>query len=410
MKSYDVAILGAGASGLVASILLARANFNVLLIERQSRGGKKILASGNGRCNITNRNISKINFHANNKSLIDSLIKEYSLNDIIDFFNTIGLDIIFNQDGRAFPKSLSASSVLELLEAEVKRQNISTIYNAKDISIKSDFKLNIEKIEYIAKYIIIATGSIAAPQLGGSSSGLDIAKRLGHKIIEPLPALTPLISSNSIDNSIHGLKLDCKVKLIVNSSEITSKSGDLLFTKYGLSGLVVLDLSIEVAKAFRGKKRVTLEIDFMQDIKEKELISYYKKRINKERNLPLELWLGATINPKLSKHLLKVLNLIGKYESDLNIQSIKNIVKLIKGYRVRIDSLREPKYAEVALGGVDSKDLDSYTLESKIVKNLYFIGEILDTVGDRGGYNFTFAWFSAFRVSKYLKSKRLIKS
>jgi len=401
MIRYEVAILGAGASGLVTSILLARAGVKVILIERQSRGGKKILASGNGRCNITNKNISKANFYARNSELIDNLIRDFSLTDIREFFKTLGLEIVFNQDGRAFPKSLSASSVLELLEAEVKRLNIDTIYEAKDLKVSKGFKINIGKKELQASKLILATGSLAAPQLGGNSSGLEIAKSFGHTIIEPLPALVPLESSAKITKALQGVKVEARVKLFVNRAERTSKEGDLLFTKYGVSGLSILDLSIEVAKALKEGKSTSLEIDFFKSTKKQELIKELKSSINKERNLPLNLWLGAKINPKLAKFLLQELELNNLREQNLNATTLKKLAQTLKAYPIKIDNLRELKYAEVALGGVDSKEIDSKNLESKKEKGLYFVGEILDVIGDRGGYNFTFAWYSAFRVSNF---------
>ena len=401
MIRYEVAILGAGASGLVTSILLARAGVKVILIERQSRGGKKILASGNGRCNITNKNISKANFYARNSELIDNLIRDFSLTDIREFFKTLGLEIVFNQDGRAFPKSLSASSVLELLEAEVKRLNIDTIYEAKELKVSKGFKINIGKKELQASKLILATGSLAAPQLGGNSSGLEIAKSFGHTIIEPLPALVPLESSAKITKALQGVKVEARVKLFVNRAERTSKEGDLLFTKYGVSGLSILDLSIEVAKALKEGKSTSLEIDFFKCTKKQELIKELKSSINKERNLPLNLWLGAKINPKLAKFLLQELELNNLREQNLNATTLKKLAQTLKAYPIKIDNLRELKYAEVALGGVDSKEIDSKNLESKKEKGLYFVGEILDVIGDRGGYNFTFAWYSAFRVSNF---------
>ena len=397
----EVAVIGAGASGMVASILLARAGRKVLLIERQDRGGKKILASGNGRCNIANIKISKDNFYGSNRALIDSLLKEYSLKDIVDFFKSIGLEIKESEDGRLFPLSMQSSIVLELLNAEIERLNIKRAFSVKELKIDSNFNIFFKNYIYKAKSIIIATGSPAAEQLGGNSSGLNIAKSFGHTILKPLPALVPLYSKAPICKEAQGVKLVVKLSLIAENKEITSKSGDLLFTKYGLSGLSVLDISIEVARAIRANKICYILIDFFPQFSKKELFSFLKKRVNKERNLKLINWLNGIINIKIAQTILKDLKLDKRGEKELNSSILKALVELLKEYRVKIDKLREFKYAEVAIGGVDSKELD-LTLQSKKRKGLYFIGEVVDFVGDRGGYNFIFAWYSAMRVGKEL--------
>jgi len=394
-----IAVIGAGASGMVASILLARAGKRVFLFERQNRGGKKILASGNGRCNIANIKISKSDFHINRSELIDSLLKNYSFNDIEEFFNSLGLGLKVTEDGRVFPCSLQASSVLNLLEAEIKRLKIKIIYNANDLYIDKKFNIYTNNKQYKASRIIVATGSVASEQLGGNSSGLEIAKSFGHNIIKPLPALVPLNSSDVICKVAQGVKLEAKVTLFVNSQEKTTKFGDLLFTKYGVSGLSILDISIEIAKAFRNNKEVSLSVDFFSSISKKELLSLLKKRVNKERNLELKLWLSGVVNSKIATQILKDLNLNSKSEQNLNSSILKKIVEKLKTYRLKIESLREFKYAEVALGGVDTKEID-LNFQSKKQKGLYFIGEVLDCIGDRGGYNFIFAWFSAMRCSE----------
>ncbi len=406
MKNIDVAIIGAGASGMVTAILLAREGFRVLLVEKQKAGGKKILASGNGRCNISNIKISKSNFHGANRVLIDTLLKEYNLNDIKKFFKSIGQDLIETDSNRLFPASMQASSVLELLNAEIKRLNIEVIYEAKDTVIEKNLSIAIDKKIYKAKNLVVSTGSPAAPQLGGNNSGIEIASTFKHTTIEPLPALVSLYSNSPICKKATGVKIDINLKLFVDNQETTSKSGDLLFTKYGISGLSVLDISIDITKAIRANKNYHLEIDFFPNLNKKELLEFLKSRIDKKRELPLNLWLSAILNSKISDHLLKELNLIDKTEKQLNNSNLKLLVEKVKRYKIEIDKLREFKYAEVASGGVNSNEVD-ISMQSKKVKNLYFTGEVLDIVGDRGGYNFTFAWFSAFRAANSIISKSL---
>lgn len=400
---YDVAIIGAGASGLVSAILSARNGLKVALIEAQKRGGKKILASGNGHCNIANSSVSKKNFYGKNSTLIAEIAKQ-DLAQIEHFFNSLGLEFIAKEDGKIYPKSMQANSVLELLEAEIKRLNIATFYEAEQLKVNKGFELNFKtpnrQQKISAKKLIIATGSKAAPQLGGNSSGLEIAKSFGHTIIEPTPALVPVVSSNPICKKLAGVKVKAKVRLFINNQESSYTVGDFLFAKYGVSGLTILDLSLKISLALKEKKNCFVLVDFFSEYSKHELIAYLKSRINKERNLPLNLWLGAILNSKLSKEILKELNLYELTEAKLNNKNIKAIVELFKNYKIELEDTREFKYAEVAYGGVNSQELDGKTLQSKKVKNLYFVGEIIDIIGDRGGYNFYFAWSGAFIVCR----------
>jgi len=394
--------LGAGASGMVCAIKLARQGVKVAIIERLNRGGKKILASGNGHCNIANTNVGVKNFYIKNQELIKTVLS-YKVEDIAEFFNALGLEITTKEDGKIYPKSMQARSVLELLEAEIKRLKIECFYEIKDLKIKKNFNIKFANKTLKTKNLIVATGSLASPQLGGNSSGLEIAKRFGHTILEPIPSLVPLISSSKICKTLAGVKVKAKVRLFIEQKETESKIGDFLFAKYGVSGLSILDLSLKTTMALKSRKNCHILVDFFSQFNKQELVEYFKSKIDKKRNLPLPLWFSGFINSKLSKELLKELNLENLSEAKLNSKIVKELSEYFKNYKINIEDAREFRYAEVAYGGVNSIEVDSKTLESKKQKGLYFIGEVLDVVGDRGGYNFYFAWCSAFLVAKALK-------
>ncbi len=400
MRRYDAVIIGAGASGMIAAIALARGGKRVALIERQERGGKKILASGNGRCNIANRSLSSKNFYARNKRLIQELLKQYPLAEIESFFRKLGLEFTSLDDGRLFPQSLSALSVLELFETWLERLKIAIFYGVKELTIERGFRVTFQKKTLQTSNLVIATGSSAAPQLGGNNSGIEIALNFGHRVIESLPALVPLTSSVKICRHLAGLKLFVTLRLIVDGVEHTSKQGDLLFTKYGVSGLAILDISIDAVQALVSKKECSIKIDYFDSMNQKELFKYLKSRIDRNRNLPLKIWLGAIIHPKLAKEILLELNSLDANETALSSSTLKKLTALLKGHTIPLNGYRSMQYAEVALGGVDSKEIDYKTLESQKVKGLYFCGEVLDVIGQRGGYNFYFAWASGLHVAK----------
>ena len=397
----DIVVIGAGASGMISAILLARAGKKVVLIEAQNRGGKKILASGNGHCNIANSNVSSKNFYAKNSQLIKTILN-VKVQEIVELFASLGLQIITKEDGKMYPASMQASAVLELLEQEIKRLNIEIFYNVKDLKVQKGFKLQFGVTTLQAKSLILATGSQAAPQLGGNNSGLNIAKSFGHTIVEPTPSLVPLASSVKICKKLAGVKVKARVRLFVDEKETASEVGDFLFAKYGVSGLTILDLSLKASLALKAKKSVYILVDFFAQYNKQELLEYLKSLVDKKRNLPLAIWLSGIINSKLAKELLEELNLEQNREANLNSKMLKSIVELFKNYKIVIDETRDFKYAEVAYGGVNSNEIDSQSLESKKQKGLYFAGEVLDVVAQRGGYNFYFAWSSAMLCSTYL--------
>ena len=384
---------------MVAAINLAQKGKKVCLIERQSRGGKKILASGNGHCNIGNLNISAKNYRGRNKELIRSVVNSCLPSDIGEFFNDLGLEIIAKSDGKMYPKSYQASSVLALLEARVEALGIEVIYGVDNLEVKRGFNIKADSKVIKAKSLIIATGNLAAPQLGATNFGLEIAKSFGHTIIKPLPALVPLTSKAKICRALNGVKLDVKVKLLEQNRELTSINGDILFRNYGISGLTVLDISLDAVPLINSKKDISISIDFFKELSKKELQGYLKGKIDKKRALPLTLWLSGFLHTKLANFIAKELNIESLKEDRLNTKIIKELSDILKNYPIKIDGFREFKYAEVALGGVDSREIDSKTMQSKKQKGLYFIGELLDITGERGGYNFHFAWCSGLRVA-----------
>ncbi len=399
----DVAIIGAGASGMLAAILLAKKGKKVVLIERQERGGKKILASGNGHCNITNAKISVQDFYGSGKIIIQNLLPRCAAKKIEKVFNELGLPLVKKEENKLFPASIQAAIVLELLEEALKRYKVEVIYNAKEYELFHDFRVKLPQKTIKAKKLIIATGSSAAPQLGGNESTLMLAKKFGHAIKPFFPALVPMESNATLCKKLNGLKIACGATLIVNKKRRQRVFGDVLFRSYGLSGLAILDLSIEASLAFSKGNSILISLDFFPQFNVTKLSSYLKERIDLQRNLPLPLWLGALLPKKLALEILKKRKLHKAFECDLNHFNLKELASTMKNLLIPIEKMREFKYAEVAIGGVHARELNAKTLESKKKKGLYFIGEAVDIVGKRGGYNFHFAWCSAIKVANSIK-------
>ena len=394
-----VVVVGGGASGLLASILISRGGKEVLLLEKNSRVGKKILVSGNGKCNIGNISPKPKNYYSSNPNFIDKALENYGAKEIIDIFKTIGIEIIEGSNGKLFPLSLQASSVVDILEYEAKRLGVEIICDCEvsDISKKDNiFTIKSTIKDILAETVILTSGSQAYPKLGGSSRGLDIATSLGHNIVTPLPSLVQLSSDETWVKEVSGVKINSTVSLYANNQYITQKSGDVLFTKYGVSGLAILDISRDISIELSNHSYCHIEVDLMPKFSKERLAKLLLSTIDKDREI--EIWLMGFINKKLAKVILRESKCRAKYTSELNRKEISKIVYNIKNLHIPISDTRGFNGAEVAIGGVDTVDINPKTMESKIVKDLYFTGEILDVDGDRGGYNFYFAWLGAIKL------------
>jgi predicted Rossmann fold flavoprotein len=383
---YDVLIVGAGASGLVSAIISARRGKRVLILEKNSKVGKKLLATGNGRCNITNQRPTPNRFHSKNPKFINQVLDGYNYFKIKEFFKSIGLELIEAKEGRVYPMSLQALSVVELLEYECRELGVEILCNIDVTKIIKRGRFYRVNSSIDAKKVVIATGNISAPQLGGVDDGLNFAKRFGHNIIKPYPSLVQLTSSMPNLKKIAGVKVESRVSL-KSKKRVIEKKGDVLFTNYGISGLAILDISYIVVEELKYNRSVTLTIDLMPKLSTSQLTSLIKKS---NRKKPINIWLQGFLNKKLISYIF-----------NNNINSIENIVKSIKSFKFIIDGTRGYRGAEVASGGVDTREINPKTMESKIEKGLYFTGEVLDVDGDRGGFNLHFAWVCGMRVGDF---------
>lgn len=399
-----VLICGAGASGTLLAILLARAGVAVTILERRADLAKKLLVSGNGKCNISNRHISPKRYHSNSKDAIHKILAGFGADEVIKLFKTLALEITEETQGRLYPSSFSAKSLIGLLKFELEMLKVKIEFDTEVKKIEkkgSKFFVETTKDFFEGYYLVLATGSEAMPKVGGSATGLELAKRLKHKIIKPLPSLVPFESDKRWPKLLAGLKIDARVKAISNNKkELSSKRGDLLFTKYGLSGLAILDLSATLSLVLESGDKVYVAVDIFPDLSTDKLKTLLKSRIKKSRAMPIPLWLGGLVHPNLAKVLSKEFGLEMKNEADLNQRVVSNLAYDLKNLKIPIKKSRGFEWAEVALGGVSLEEINVKTLESKLHKNLYFAGEILDVCGDRGGFNLHFAWVSAIKVSR----------
>jgi len=399
-KVYEYTIIGGGASGLMSAILLAQKGKEVLILEKNAQLGKKITISGNGKCNITNAQIAPHNFHTQNPPFIQELI--YSYKEIKELLESVGIYIIEGKKGRVFPMSMQASSVVDILEYEAKRLGviIKTNQEVQSVAKSQHFTVQTTIDTFNTQNLIIASGSSAYPQLGSSDIGLQIASRFNHPIHPTLPSLVQLTSPQKDIHTLAGFKQDAMVKLYSNGTQIAQKQGDILFTKYGISGLAILDISRFVSLGLSNYEYMELKVDLMPTWSKKALQNLLQSAL--EPNRDIKVWLSSFIHKKLVNVIIKLASLQAQTSKQLNAKHINSIIYHLKNFAIEIDGTRGFKGAEVAIGGVDTTMINPQTMESKLVKNLYFIGEVLNVDGDRGGYNFHFAWSCALRLTQNL--------
>ena len=390
-----VAIIGAGASGLVAAIAAAQKGAQVTLYEKSNKIGKKIHASGNGRCNITNNNISLENYHGKHPHFAKETIRF----DAKKFFNDLGLELRIGNGTRLYPFSHQASCVVDFLGFACKQLGVIFEKECEITAIKKEkehFVLSYHDRHVLSDAVIIATGSSAMPNLGASDSGYHFAKAFGHQIEEPFAALVQLTSDESLFSKASGVKLEADMQIYVDKQPKMKLRGDLLFTTYGLSGSGILDLSRIASKATMHQQEVSIMIDLLPDLSQQAMKALLQKL------LPLQLPLTLGLNGIIPKKLIEPIMIHAKIDASkpLNHKTINTLAYTLKNLKVSISGTRGAKGAEIMAGGINTQEINPKTMESTHIKGLYFAGEVLDIDGDCGGYNLHWAWSSGFKAGE----------
>ena len=394
----EIAVIGGGASGLMAAVTAKKSGKEVIILERKDRILKKVLITGNGRCNITNVNANISNYFGKNISSVENILNRFTPQDTMDFFNELG--IICNEEnrGKVYPLSGQASSVVDALRFEAERLGIKieTEFYVRKIE-KDGFKFRIysedrKKIE--AGRVILAAGGQSYPELGSNGSGFELAKELGHSVTKLSPSIVQLKTEKHQVKGLQGIKTDVAVTAYGDNKKICTYNGELLFTDYGISGNVVFNISFVMPLY----KNVEFEIDFMEKFDYNELYEILKERKRILSHLTMENYFNGMINKKLGQFLSKVSGIekLSKPVKDLNDSDIRKLCTVLKKYRVKILETTGFKNAQVTAGGVSLDEVNTETLESKIVKGLYFSGEVLDVYGECGGFNLQWAWASGY--------------
>ena len=404
-----IAVIGGGASGLTAAIAAAKNGAEVTIYEKLNRVGKKILATGNGRCNYTNMNLSKECYHSKDLKLTEDVMNFFNLKKTLDFFEDLGIFPYVDDSGKVFPNSLQASSVLDVLRYELQRLKVKEItdFNVTDLRKTKDKFSVIGNDTHAADRIILSTGGKASPQLGSDGQGYEIARSFGHEIIEPFPALVQLRLSGKYFKRMAGIKFDGIVKAYAGEKLIREEEGEILFTDYGISGPPILQVSRRVIEELNKKNKPFLTVDMLPLYSKLKLYEILEDRFRKIDYKTIEEGMVGFINKKLIPVVLYEAGFddINKLCGRLNKKEIYKIIDILKEWKFEVTGHNSWQQAQSTAGGIKLSEVNPKTLESLKVKGLYFAGEILDVDGDCGGFNLQWAWSSGYTAGYFSSLK-----
>ena len=388
-----VGVIGAGASGIFSAIFAAEECL-VTVFEKNDRPLKKVTASGNGQCNISNLQIDRNVYHGDSDFAM-KVISHFGMDSVRDYFYDIGIPFAEGKNGKLYPFSFQSSSVVDALLFDAQRKNVS-IKSLSRISrikkIKDKLELLMENNEvYDFDKIIIASGGCSYPSLGGSSDGYKISSSVGHNVIEPFPAVVPVNIPLKKIHRLEGIKWNCALKVISNGNELRRSEGEILFTKYGFSGPVTLDISRYVNDP--DIENTEIEIDLFPSIKHGELAKLLEK-IFSVRGRSASFALDGILKKRMGQVFLELASFDPAREAFSYMERCAEISSLLKASRFNPGEARGFSEAVVAAGGVDCNEVNPFTMESKKMRGIHLTGELLNVDGDTGGFNLHFAWAS----------------
>lgn len=399
MKRYHVAIVGAGPAGMMAAIAASRSRRGVVLIDRNPELGRKLLATGNGRCNLTNRDVTVSRYHGADPLFIETVLVQFDERATMAFFADLGLLLKEEDEGRIFPRTNQASGVVEVMRQRLLRAKVRMLLGAQVTGVE---KLKVWRISladgtvFEAEKLILATGGWAANQFGSTGDGLHWARKLGLSVTPVHPALVPVETVEQWTGEVHGVRVEARVRASTDSAVIGEKTGDVLFTNYGLSGTAVMALAGAIAPLLK-KSEVRLHIDLFPDMETGQLQVIVVRSSMRVGTGPSSDALIGLIPSGLIAVVLRLAGIEGSTPADdLSREQLLSIAATMKDLTLTVSKLRPFKEAQVTAGGVDTSEIDPRSLQSWHMKGLYFAGEILDVDGDSGGFNLQWAWSSGY--------------
>lgn len=400
-----IVIIGGGASGMAAAIQAAKIPENqIILLERQSRVGKKLMATGNGRCNLTNTGADIVNYHGTDPDFIRPAMEQFPPEKVLEFFSELGLMTTEEYGGRVYPMSSHAASVLDVLRLGLEQNHILVRTDTPVDAIRREsegFEITCGGEKLFAHQVILACGGCAGSKIGGVMDGYHLLKSLGHSRTPLYPALTQIRTAPEYPRAMKGIKVDAGLRISRGKEILGRTQGDVLFTESGISGTAVFALSRIAATEGEG---LTVTVDFFPAMKENDLYQHLKRRCGSLEQKEASSLLTGTVQSRVGQTLLKSAKINPNTPcSGLRDRELRNLSKAAKQFSLAVTGVSGFESAQVTHGGMKTEEFDPNTLESKLVPGLYACGEVLDIDGDCGGYNLQWAWASGLLAGKLCK-------
>ncbi len=399
-SSYDVIIIGAGASGLMCALQCARRKKRVLLLEKEHQAGRKILVSGNGRCNLTNAYVSASDYRGA-PELAEAVLKYFSFQNCLDFFHALGVLTVQEGQGRIFPRTGKSTAVAEALRLACAEAGVELKTDSEAVKVekKKLFRVKLQTGEtFVSKYLVLACGSKAYPQVGGTESGYRLASALGHHLVPPTPALVALNVREKAVARLQGVRAQVRATVWPGTHRVLQNEGEVLFTAYGLSGPAVLNLSGPIGKALP-EGPVPLTLDFFPEIANKE--EFLKERVACFPSRTAKEFFAGLLHENIANLLIDFTGLkkalpVAAWTENTR----KTVSKTLGAWPFTVTALRPWTEAMAAAGGVNCAEINYNTLESLRCPGLYILGELLNVDGRSGGFNLHFAWGCGYTAAR----------
>lgn len=400
MERVKIGIIGGGAAGMMAAITAAGQGAQVTIIERGERVGKKILMTGNGKCNLGNLELDGDKYYGSDKKRIMNCLKRFDTDDTIRFFRGLGL-LLKNKNGYLYPASEQAAVVLDVLRYEMKSLGIELITECKINKIQKDKESNQVIVSdgtrtFSFDKVIIACGSKAAPKTGSDGSGYKLAKQLGHVVIPTVPALVQLKCSEAYMKTVAGVRAEGRIQVFHNGKCVAEDTGEIQFTEYGISGIPVFQISRVVNYILREENEVEVVINLMPNYGEEAFAQMIASRSLLQTDRTVEEFFTGMLNKKLMALFTKLVGLKANQPMEqADEEMVKQVYELCRQWKLHVTGSNPYDNAQVCAGGVNLAEVTD-NMESTLVPGVYFAGEILDVDGKCGGYNLQWAWCSGY--------------
>ena len=397
----NVCVIGGGAAGMLAALTAAENGHRVLLLERQSRVGRKLLATGNGRCNLSNYHVSPAHYHGG-AGFCDFALSQFDVSETLQYFASLGLLTVSEASGRIYPMSNMAGSVLDVLRYALERPEID-LQTGQTVTavrkIPEGLSVKTETDTFSARRLILAAGGAAGSKVGGGMDGYRLAKSLGHHRTALYPSLVQLKTDPTYPRALKGVKAQCGISICRGSQVLARNSGEVLFTEYGVSGPAIFDLSRSVSA---GGSDLTCLLNFFPDWEEAEVLHWLSQRQAAMAAHEASTLLTGSCHTRLGQMICKSAGFTNQRAAGLTRDDLRRIARQATHFALPITGTCGFDQAQVTAGGLDTSEFDPRTLQSRLVPGLYACGELLDIDGDCGGYNLQWAWSSGRLAGKLL--------